>query len=274
MGIIRNLNNDSKNQVENSVKKFIKKRLKKIGTIILLIIFLLLFLLGIFDLGIELFTAQNNPQLVYDTFEIEDLAELVEIKEDGNGGYYLDFIDDFDEKLSDIIDEMRKSGEYHELTNNEELLKKMIKAEVYTQFPDLGGTVPSDSTDGFQGAVQIRRVTPNKDPGAMENTGRGETSSLEQEEVNEPTPVEDRNDSNRLNSWTKGQRLKIIPVDTPIYESIQGYWQPMLQEGSQTNQIKLQRGDVVTYQGEYTIHNNGLSGTQTIYVKILTDDRN
>ena len=39
----------------------------------------------------------------------------------------------------------------------------MIKAEVVTQFPDLAGKISSDSEDGFQGAVTIRRVTPNKE---------------------------------------------------------------------------------------------------------------
>ena len=83
----------------------------------------------------------------------------------------------------------------------------------------------------------------NKQPGTMVNTGRGETSSLEQGEVNEPTPVGNRNDRNRLESWSSGQRLKIIPVDTPIYEDAYGagYWQPILQEGSQENEIKLNK---------------------------------
>lgn len=277
MGIIRNLkgDNDGESTVDK-VKKFMMKRLKGFFRpfllIGILIVILLLFILGVFDLGIELASGENNPKLIYETLGIEDVSELIEIKEDGNGGYYLDFIDGIDDKLREIVNKANKNGDYHKLPTDINFLKRILKAEVYTQFPDLGGTVPSDSVDGFQGAVQIRRVTPNKDPGTMKNTGKGETSSLEQGEVDEPIPVEDRNDRNKLESWTEGQKLKIIPIDANIYESIQGYWQPMLQEGSDTNEIKLHKGDVVTYLGDYTIHNNGLSGVQTVYVKIRTGD--
>lgn len=285
MGIIRNLRDGAKDKAKNKAKKMTKKAVKTVALkaiafitpvipYVLLTIFGTIFALAIIDYVVELFTSVNNPELVYKSFEVEDMAEVVEIKEDGSGGYYLDFADNFDQKVEDVIEKMRKSGEYHELTSNKELLKKMIKAEVYTQFPDLGGIIPEGSTNGFQGAIQIRRVTPNKQPGTMVNTGRGETSSLEQGEVNEPTPVGNRNDRNRLESWSSGQRLKIIPVDTPIYEDAYGagYWQPILQEGSQGNEIKLRRGDIVTYQGEYEIHENATTGDQTIYVKIKTDD--
>lgn len=277
MGIIRNLKGDNDGEsAADKIKKFMMKRLRGFGRPFLIIgiiaVIILLFILGVFDLGIEIASGENNPKLIYETLGIEDVAELIEIKEDGNGGYYLDFIEGIDDKLREIVNKVNKNADYHNLPTDINFLKRILKAEVYTQFPDLGGTVPSDSVDGFQGAVQIRRVTPNKEPGTMKNTGKGETSNLEQGEVDEPTSVEDRNDINKLNSWTEGQKLRVIPVSTHIYESIQGYWQPMLQEGSQTNQITLQKGDIVTYLGEYTINNNGLTGTQTVYVKIRTED--
>ena len=281
MGIIRNLKDGAKEKGKKEAKKLAKKvALKGLAVLspiipyILIAVFATSFVLGIIDLAVELFTAENNPQLIYDTFEIEDVAELVVIKENGSGGYYLDFVDDIDKKLEEIINKMNKNGEYHNVPDDVNFLKKMLKAEVVTQFPDLGGEIPSSSTDGFQGAVQIRRVTPNKDPGVMENVGKGETSNLEQGEVNEPVEIEDRNDRNKLESWTSGQKLKILPVDTPIYEDLYGadYWTPMLQEGSTTKEIKLYKGDIVTYQGEYEIYNNALTGDQTIYVKIITED--
>ncbi len=281
MGIIRNLKDGAKEKGKKEAKKLAKKvALKGLAVLspiipyILIAVFATSFVLGIIDLAVELFTAENNPQLIYDTFEIEDVAELVVIKENGSGGYYLDFVDDIDKKLEEIINKMNKNGEYHNVPDDVNFLKKMLKAEVVTQFPDLGGEIPSSSTDGFQGAVQIRRVTPNKDPGVMENVGKGETSNLEQGEVNEPVEIEDRNDRNKLESWTSGQKLKILPVDTPIYEDLYGadYWTPMLQEGSTTKEIKLYKGNIVTYQGEYEIYNNALTGDQTIYVKITTED--
>ncbi len=276
LGIIRNLKDGAKEAGKNKVKKFLLKRLRGLGRPFLFIgiiaVILLFFILGIFDLGIELSAGENNPKVIYETLDIEDIAELVVIKEDGNGGYYLDFIDDIDEKLQEIIDKTNK-GDYHNIPNNIDFLKRMLKAEVYTQFPDLGGTVPEGS-DGFQGAVQIRRVTPNKDIGEMENTGRGETSNLEQGTVDEPIDIEDRNDQNKIDNWQSGQRLKIISVETFLYEDRYdvGYWEPILVEGSLTEKVKLQKNDIVTYQGEYKIHNNALTGQQTIYLKVKTDD--
>ena len=40
----------------------------------------------------EFLTATNTPERVYEELEIEDVSELIEIKE-YNGGYYLDFAD-------------------------------------------------------------------------------------------------------------------------------------------------------------------------------------
>lgn len=169
LGIINNLKNNSEDKVKDEAKKII---MKKIGTkalvpvfgMIFLIILIVSFIFGLIDLGVELFTAENNPQLIYETLEIEDVAELITIKGDEKKGYYLDFVDGIDEKLEKIIEKNNKSAEYHNLPNDVEFLKKILKAEVYTQFPDLGGTIPDDSKDGFQGAISIKRVTPNKSP--------------------------------------------------------------------------------------------------------------
>ena len=43
-------------------------------------------------------------------------------------------------------------------------------------------------------------------------------------------------------------------------------------EGSTTQEVKLQKYEIVTYQGEYEIYNNALTGQQIIYLKIKTDD--
>ena len=169
LGIINNLKDNSEDKVKDVAKKII---MKKIGTkalvpvfgMIFLIILIVSFIFGLIDMGVELFTAENNPQLIYETLEIEDVAELITIKGDEKKGYYLDFVDGIDEKLEKIIEKNNKSAEYHNLPNDVEFLKKILKAEVYTQFPDLGGTIPDDSKDGFQGAISIKRVTPNKSP--------------------------------------------------------------------------------------------------------------
>lgn len=274
MGIIRNLKNGDKEERKNQIKRFFRKRAKSFLSAGIVAVIFLLFVLGIFDLGIELSSGENNPKLIYETFGIEDVSELIEIKEDGNGGYYLDFVDEIDDKLQEIIDKANKGGDYHNLPNDVNFLKRMLKAEVYTQFPDLGGTVPSDSVDGFQGAVKIRRVTPNKEVGEMKNTGKGETSNLEQGTVNEPEQVEDRNDQNKIDSWSAGQQLIIVVSEAYLYEDKYDidYWEPIMVEGSTTQEVNLYRNDTVTYQGEYKIDNNSLTGGQTIYLKVKTED--
>ena len=120
--------------------------------------------LGIIDWVVETFTAENNPKLLYETLKIEDVAELITIKGNETDGYYLDFVDGVDEKLEKIIKKYNKSPKYHNLPKDVGFLKKMLKAEVVTQFPDLKGTIPDDAEDGFQGAIKVRRVTPNKKP--------------------------------------------------------------------------------------------------------------
>lgn len=169
MGIIKKLEENAKKDVKKQAKKTVTKAvLHAIASIIpTMLPFLLggigvLFGVGLIDWVTEIFTAENNPELIYNSFEIEDVSELIEIKGNDKDGYYLDFIDGIDEKLEDIIEQYNESAEYHNIPEDTEFLKKMIKAEVFTQFPDLKGTIPSDSVDGFQGAISIRRVTPNK----------------------------------------------------------------------------------------------------------------
>ena len=272
MGIIRNLKNGNKEESKNQIKRFFRKRAKSFLSFGIVAVIFLIFVLGIFDLGIEIASGENNPKLIYETLGIEDVSELIEIKEDGNGGYYLDFIDGIDDKLQEIIDKSN-GGDYHNLPYDIDFLKRMLKAEVYTQFPDLGGIIPEGS-DGFQGAVKIRRVTPNKEIGEMKNTGKGETSNLEHGTVDEPVDIEDRNDQNKVESWQSGQRLRIVSVEAYIYEDKYdaGYWEPIMVEGSTTQEMKLKKNDIVTYQGEYKIDNNALTGQQTIYLKVKTDD--
>ena len=175
MGIINNIKDEAKKMAEKKAKKEAKKAIKMIGikalsAVVPILIPLLLIMLGsvlaisIIDYIVELFTAENNPKLVYESLEIEDVAELITIKGDETNGYYLDFTEGIDEKLEEIIEKYNKSPEYHNLPKDVNFLKKMLKAEVYTQFTDLVVSIPSNSKDGFQGAINIRRATPNKAP--------------------------------------------------------------------------------------------------------------
>ncbi len=171
LGIINNFKNKAEDEVKKQAKKVVKKAvlsalLSIMNTLlpVLLIGIGGMVILGLIDWVVEIFTSENNPELIYESLEIENVADLIEIKGDEQNGYYLDFIDGIDKKLEDVIDKYNKSAEYHNLPEDVNFLKKMLKAEVFTQFPNLKGNIPSESKDGFQGAINIRRVTPNKKP--------------------------------------------------------------------------------------------------------------
>lgn len=106
----------------------------------------------------------------------------------------------------------------------------------------------------------------------MKDTGQGETSSIEQGTVDEPVEISDRNDLNRLNSMSEGDKLKIIPVDAPLYKNTKGYWSPMTEKNNPDTEIRLKKGDVVTYKGEYETFENVATGEKIAYLKVVLDD--
>ena len=77
---------------------------------------------------------------------------------------------------------MNSTTGVHNMPNSSEFLKKIIKAELITQYPDLGGTIPEGS-DGFQGAIKIRRATPDKQIEEMKNTGVQDSIPVVEDDV-------------------------------------------------------------------------------------------
>lgn len=131
-----------------------------------------------FQYIVELITAQNTPEQIYETLGVTDIKELVEIVGNESKGYHLEYVDDIDKKIDQIIDVLgSKSGVYTINSKDSDLIKKMIKAEVITQFPNLAGEY-DEGNEEFQGAIKIRRITPNKEIGEMKNTGTGEVTTL------------------------------------------------------------------------------------------------
>ena len=106
----------------------------------------------------------------------------------------------------------------------------------------------------------------------MKNTGKGETSTIEQSKVDEPVEITNRNDINRLEKMAEGQKLKIVTIETPLYEDKYGYFQPKHQNGSLINEIKLKKGDIVTYKGKYEKYENKISQEVTVYIEVKMED--
>lgn len=269
-----------------TVKKVIKKVAKLVMALPFIIKFVAIFalismLVTVFDWLIEIFTADNTPDYIYSTFGVKDMRDLVEIKKsEDDSGYYLDFVDDFDEKVGQIFLGANNIKGLHVLLTDEEFIKKIIKAEVVTQFPNLGGNIPEDS-NGFQGAIDIRRVTPNKQIGSIDdNPGRGETTTLEPEVVYDTVDEKILNEG-KVKKWEKGQKLEITS-EAIVYAqreselnpgSDTGSWYAVKQEENPDKDVTIPAGTVVTYTGTYKTSVNALNSTLSeVYVEVKSDE--
>ena len=232
----------------------------------------------IVDFIVEIVTSNNTANAIYSTLEVEDLKELVEIKESPDGsGYYIDFKDGTEDKLEQIVDDSLTKSGIHNLPDSTDFLKKIIKAELATQFPDLGGNVPEDS-DGFQGTVKIRRITPNKEIGSMESPSRDTVTTIEPDTSYDPDSASA--DENEVHSWQSGQKL-YTTENAVVYEqkeseinpgSDTGYWYAKIVEGSTSTKERVEKGTEVTYTGTYKKSTNPLSNHTVIYVQVQNGD--
>ncbi len=230
------------------------------------------------DLVSQLGTAKNTVKDIYKELKVDELKELIEIKKSpDDSGYYLDFGEGIDEKVEKIVENSRYKAGLHNLPQREaeEFIKKLIKAEVITQFPNLGGNIPEDS-DGFQGSTNIRRVTPNKTIGSIDdNPGRGESSAIEQdEEIHDIN--ENPNNEEIVKTWKQGQKL-IIKGEATIYEQTAslirpgqdtGHWYEKVKKDAVNEYETIQDGTEVTYTGTYKKATNVLTKQTVIYVEV------
>ena len=106
--------------------------------------FLPILLIGItiinvlFNYQKEINQGESTAELIYEVLGDEDLNALIEIKGNDDEGYYWGFVDDADEKLDEVIEALADNPDTVTI-DDKNLLKKMILAQVVTQYPDLGG---------------------------------------------------------------------------------------------------------------------------------------
>lgn len=288
MKILQPDNNNKNNKftamkaASKAMKMAIKAAIMKLFSLVLMvllkfwyIILILVTLAVLFDFIIEIVTAKSTPDKIIEELEVEEIADLVEIKS-SDGGYYLDFKEGIDEKLDEIVEGMNSTAGVHNLPKNKEFLKKLIKAEAITQFPDLGGEIP-EGTDGFQGSVKIRRVSPNKDVGEMKNTGKGETSAIEKDTVYDT--IQNGNYDEILKTWQAGKKLT-IKSDAKVYKQTEseldpgsdtGNWEEVYDEKT-SGTLEIKEGTTVEYTGTYKNNTNPLSKEVVTYVEVKTED--
>ena len=90
----------------------------------------------------DVFQSKNNPEYLYQVIGKEDLNELISVAGDEDSGYYLAYKEGFEEKIDDVVKRYKRIG-YSYITKD--ILINMIKAELITQYPDLGGEIGHES---------------------------------------------------------------------------------------------------------------------------------
>lgn len=229
-----------------------------------------------FDWLIEVKTAKANSSDLYSNMSLkekeDDMTKVIQIKKNDDGEYYLDFVDDIDKKLEKYINKTNNQAGYHTMPEDVEFLKKIIQSEVCMKFPDLGGKVPEDSS-GFQGVVDIRRATPDKDIGEMENTGQGEKHKVDEEEIEDPTEVSYYEEI--VQEWKANQKFKVINTAI-VYKEREsklhkdqgtGVFDIQYIEGTEIK-LTIAKGNTVTYTGNYKAVTNPLSKGVSVYVEV------
>lgn len=273
----------NKEEKDTNAKKFRKKNLFGLTFVIALKLIPLLLVAtvvaSVVNTIVKVGESKNTVDTINEKLEIEDVYDLVEIKGNDTDGYYLDFIDDIDDKLENTIKYLNNTAGVKSGVDKD-FLKKIMKAEIYTQFPDLGGNIGTNS--GFQGAVNIVRITPNKEINSLTNTGAGQETIIEQEENNsaELTNKEAINKQEEIiKKWNKGKKLT-LDATAYVYSQEESrlnpgkkidYWVPQKSEETQGD-LKISENKTVTYTGNYSVSVNKMTNEGLIYIEIEMGD--
>lgn len=86
----------------------------------------------------DVYQSKNDPKYLYEVIGKEDLNELIAVAGNEEDGYYLAYKEGLDEKLDEAVKKYERIG-YSYI--NKEILLNMIKAELITQYPNLGGKI-------------------------------------------------------------------------------------------------------------------------------------
>lgn len=177
----KNLLKKTLKQAKELLKKFAAEYLKKvlliaflIGIVVAIVFFVILFITGSKENSGKYVEGDNsNVPYVINSMVMNQIT----IVEDGKGGYMYAFEDSegnilsLDEVIDDVLAKLEANGGKGDLKylgntkeEQKELLKKMIQAEVSTQYPDLGGSGSRRSRRGSGNTVI------NDDPGPHEGS--------------------------------------------------------------------------------------------------------
>lgn len=160
----KELNEIAKNAAKDVAKKGVKAAVKSVVMVVvtfvikhlalvLVLTVLAPILFTFLNYAKEYIQGEHSVEQMYKVIEQTDISELIELKGNDKDGYYWGFVEDIDSKLDKIIS--RLSTDANTVTiEDKELLKKMIKAEAITQYPDLGGKYFASSTKTYSGTSE------------------------------------------------------------------------------------------------------------------------
>ncbi len=156
-------------------------------------------------------SGENNPETMYDMFVSKNdrLSDIITIAGNEENGYYLAFKQGVEDRIEEIAKEYSKpdtqtftnevteygeDGEVSEEVVDKELLLNMIKAELYTQYPDLGGAIGGESNISLgqeteekykDGKMDIPDIEQTADDAGLSAATAAVLSYLTEEDVKE-----------------------------------------------------------------------------------------
>ena len=279
MGLLNKPEGEENSEVKNLIKEKITAAMVAVGIKLIPLLLVVTIITSAIVWVIKIFQPNNTVNQIYEKLEIDDVYELIKIKGNNTDGYYLDFIDDIDDKLDETIDYLDQTAGVKSGIDKD-FLKKTIKAEVCTQFPDLGAKVDEDK--GFQGVVDILRISPDKDIGSLTNTGAGKETIKNKDECNDikiTNEDEIAKQEEIIKGWKKGQELTLSATAT-VYSQEDSklhkgekidYWTPQKNSEDQ-NDLTISKGQTVKYTGKYSRSVDRMNNEGLIYVGIKKDD--
>lgn len=142
------IGNTAKNKAKNMAKGTINALIKKIilsKVFLICMIFLIVIIIIILIAGeAEL----KSNETFMDVMQTVNICEYVSIAQNENGEYYYELDDSI---ISKIKEQLKEEG--YDLKGyglNDDLLKKIIEAEVVTELPHIG-------KEGFQGTIHVKK---------------------------------------------------------------------------------------------------------------------
>jgi len=155
--------------IKHIIISIISALLPYIGTILLAVT-----LITGFAYILEIFTAEDTSAAVRTAIGTENIADSIEIKSFDGGGYYISMPQDISKRLEKAL--KKAKVEYADLgIKNTSTIEKFIKAEIVTQYPDLGADLEKDnSSEKLQGAIKIKRATVDKSVGELKESDKKE----------------------------------------------------------------------------------------------------